>query len=124
MKLTIENAVEIAKKYNFSYDEELGEIVIPPSIGIDDDDFSFMRFEVCEDPEGNENEEFNCAYEFGVTALESGKFGFHTSTFKNITTTEEFEGNIKNFLAFIELVKPHEKKYQEQVKLNKISGDF
>lgn len=124
MKLTVENAVEIAKKYNFAYDEDLQEIVIPPSIGIDDDDFSFMRFEVCEDAEGNENEEFNCAYEFGVTALENGKLGFHTSTFKNITTTEEFERNIKNFLGFIELVKPLEKKYQEQVKLNKMIGDF
>ena len=124
MKLTIENAVEIAKKYNFAFDEDLLEIVIPRSIVIDDDDFSFMRFEVCEDAEGNENDEFNCAYEFGVTALENGKLGFHTSTFKNITTTEEFEGNIKNFLAFIELVKPLEKKYQEQVKLNKMIGDF
>ncbi len=124
MKLTVENAVEIAKKYNFAYDEDLQEIVIPPSIGIDDDDFSFMRFEVCEDAEGNENDEFNCAYEFGVTALENGKLGFHTSTFKNITTTEEFERNIKNFLTFIELVKPLEKKYQEQVKLNKMIGDF
>lgn len=124
MKLTVENAVEIATKYNFAYDEDLQEIVIPPSIGIDDDDFSFMRFEVCEDAEGNENDEFNCAYEFGVTALENGKLGFHTSTFKNITTTEEFERNIKNFLTFIELVKPLEKKYQEQVKLNKMIGDF
>lgn len=124
MKLTVENAVEIAKKYNFAYDEDLQEIVIPPSIGIDDDDFSFMRFEVREDAEGNEDDEFNCAYEFGVTALESGKLGFHTSTFKNITTTEEFERNIKNFLAFIELVKPFEKKYKEQVKLNNMTGDF
>ena len=124
MKLTLENAIEIAKKYNFAFDEDLLEIVIPPSIVIDDDDFSFMRFEMCEDAEGNKNDEFNCAYEFGVTALENGKLGFHTSTFKNITTTEEFEGNIKNFLAFIELVKPLEKKYQEQVKLNKMIGDF
>ena len=119
MKLTIENAVEIAKKYNFVYDEDLEEIVIPNGIRIDDDDFAFMRFE-----SGSQGLVYNCAYEFGVTALESGKFGFHTSTFRNITTTEEFEGNIKNFLAFIELVKPHEKKYVEQVKLNKISGDF
>lgn len=119
MKLTVENAVEIAKKYNFSYDEDLQEIVIPPSIGIDDDDFSFMRVEP-----GVEDPDYNCAFEFGVTALESGKLGFHTSTFKNITTTEEFERNIKNFLTFIELVKPLEKKYQEQVKLNKMDGDF
>lgn len=118
MKLTVENAIEIAKKYNLVYDEDLQEIDIPPSIVIDDDDFSFMRFESY-----NETE-FNCAYEFGVTALESGKFGFHTSTFRNITTTEEFEENIKNFLSFIELVKPLEKKYAEQVKLNKIDGDF
>lgn len=124
MKLTVENAVEIAKKYNFSYDEDLEEIVIPQSIVIDDDDFSFMRFEVCKDAEGNENEEFDCAYEFGVTALESGKFGFHTTTFKNITTTEEFEKNLKNFLYFIELVKPFEKKYKEQIKLNNMTGDF
>lgn len=124
MKLTVKNAIEIAKKYNFFYDEDLQEIVIPHNIRIDDDDWSFMRFEVCEDAEENENDEFNCAYEFGVTALESGKFGFHTSTFRNITTTEEFEENIKNFLSFIELVKPLEKKYAEQVKLNKIGGDF
>ena len=119
MKLTVENAVKIAEKYNFSYDEDLEEIVIPQSIVIDDDDFSFMRFISV-----NDDLEYSCAYEFGVTALESGKFGFHTTTFKNITTTEEFEGNIKNFLAFIELVKPLGKKYAEQVKLNKISGDF
>lgn len=118
MKLTVDNAIAIAKKYNFVYDEELAEIVIPPSIVIDDDDFSFMRFE------GYNDTEFNCAYEFGVTALKGGKFGFHTSTFRNITTTEEFEENIKNFLYFMELVKPLEKKYAEQVKLNKMDGDF
>ena len=31
---------------------------------------------------GVENPEFKCAYEFGVTALEFGKFGFHTTTVK------------------------------------------
>lgn len=118
MKLTVENAIEIAKKYNFQFDENLREIVIPHNIRIDDDDFSFMSIK------GHQKTEFNCAYEFGVTALESGKFGFHTSTFKIITTTEEFESNIKNFLYFIELAKPLEKKYAEQVKLNKIGGDF
>ena len=118
MKLTVENAIEIAKKYNFPFDEDLQEIVIPPSIVIDDHDFSFMRFEWDEDTV------FICANTFGVKTLKSGKFGFHTSTFRNITTTEEFEENIKNFLTFIELVKPLEKKYAEQVKLNKISGDF
>lgn len=120
MELTVENAVEIAKKYNFSYDEDLEEIIIPNNICVDDDDYSFMRFE----PGMVEGIDFSCAYEFGVTALESGKFGFHTSTFRYIKTTEEFERNIKNFLAFIELSKPLEKKYAEQVKLNKISGDF
>ena len=119
MKLTVENAVEIAKKYNFAYDEDLQEIVIPSNIWIDDDDLGFMRLET-----GIDGLEFNCAYEFGITALKSGKFGFHTSTFSNITTTEEFEENIKNFLYLIELAKPLEKKYQEQVKLNKMSGDF
>lgn len=119
MKLTIENAVEIAKKYNFVYDEELAEIVIPPNIYIDDDDFSFMRFE-----SSSEGIDYSCAYEFGITAMKTGKFGYHTSTFRNITTTEEFEANIKNFLKFIELTKELEKKYAEQVKLNKICGDF
>lgn len=116
MKLTVENAVEIAKKYNFPYDEDLREIVVPNIIWVDDDDLTFMRFEPDND--------FSCAYEFGITALKSGKFGYHTYTFRNITTTEEFEENIKNFLKFIELTKPLEKKYAEQVKLNKISGDF
>ena len=119
MKLTVENAVKIAEKYNFSYDEDLEEIVIPQSIVIDDDDFSFMRFISV-----NDDIEYSCAYEFGVTALESGKFGFHTTTFKNITTTEEFEKNLKNFLYFMELVKPFEKKYKEQIKLNNMTGDF
>lgn len=122
MKLTVKNAVEIAKKYNFVYDEDLQEIVIPHNIRIDDDDWSFLRFvNGLDDLDGLE---YNCAFEFGVTALKDGKFGFHTSTFRNITTTEEFEENIKNFLSFIELVKPLEKKYAEQVKLNKICGDF
>lgn len=119
MKLTVENAVEIAKKYNFPFDEDLQEIVVPTNIYIDDDDFSFMRVEP-----GVEGPDYNCAFEFGVTALKTGKFGFHTSTFRNITTTEELEENIKNFLYFIELAKPLEKKYAEQVKLNKIDGDF
>lgn len=119
MKLTVENAVEIAKKYGFTYDEDLLAIIVPTNIYIDDDDFSFMQIEP-----GVENPEFKCAYEFGVTALEFGKFGFHTTTVKNITTTEELEENIKNFLFFIELTKPLEKKYAEQVKLNKIDGDF
>lgn len=119
MKLTIENAVEIAKKYNFVYDEDLEEIVIPNGIRIDDDDFAFMRFE-----HGGQGIDYNCAYEFGLTAPKSGKFGYHTSTFRSITTTEEFEENIKNFLSFIELTKPLEKKYVEQIKLNKMDGDF
>lgn len=119
MKLTVENAVEIAKKYNFAYDEDLQEIVVPTNIYIDDDDFSFMRVEP-----GVEDPDYNCAFEFGVTALKTGKFGFHTSTYKNITTTEELEENIKNFLYFIELAKPLEKKYAEHVKLNKMDGDF
>lgn len=119
MKLTVENAIKIAEKYNFAYDEDLQEIIIPIRIVIDDDDFSFMRFISV-----NDDLEYSCAYEFGVTALESGKFGFHTTTFRNITTTEEFEENIKNFLFFIELIKPFERKYKEQVKLNKITGDF
>lgn len=119
MKLTVKNAIKIAEKYNFLYDEGLQEIVIPHNIRIDDDDWSFMRFVI-----GNEGLEYNCAYEFGTIALKDGKFGFHTSTFRNITTTEEFEENIKNFLSFIELVKPLEKKYAERVKLNKIGGDF
>lgn len=119
MKLTVENAVEIAEKYGFTYDKKLLEIIIPHLIYIDDDYFSFMKIEP-----GVENPEFKCAYEFGVTALEFGKFGFHTTTVKNITTTEELEENIKNFLFFIELAKPLEKKYAEQVKLNKIDGDF
>ena len=119
MELTDEIAIKIAKKYNFAYDDELKEIVIPPlNIRIDDDDFRFMSF-VEED-----GTKYSCAYEFGVTALQDGKFGFHTSSFKNITTTEEFEENIKNFFAFIELLKPLEKKYAEQIKLNKIGGDF
>lgn len=119
MKLTVENAIEIAKKYNFPFDEDLQEIVIQPYILIDDNDFAFLRFEF-----GSEGIEYSCAYEFGLNIQKSGRFGYHTTSFKNITTTEEFEENIKNFLAFIELVKPLEKKYQEQVKLNKISGDF
>ena len=113
MKLTVENAVEIAKKYNFHFDEDLLGIIIPTNIYIDDGDFSFLRFET-----------FNCAYEFGLSVYKSGRFGYHTTSFKNITTTEEFEENIKNFLFFIELTKPLEKKYAEQVKLNKIDGDF
>lgn len=120
MELTDEIAIKIAKKYNFVYDEELNEIVIPPlNIRIDDDDFRFMSF--VEEEDGTK---YSCAYEFGVTALQDGKFGFHTSSFKNITTAEEFEENIKNFFAFIELLKPLEKKYAEQIKLNKIGGDF
>ena len=118
MELTDEIAIKIAKKYNFVYDEELKEIVIPNIVRIDDDDLRFMSF-VEED-----GTKYSCAYEFGITALQDGKFGFHTSSFKNITTTEEFEENIKNFLSFIELVKPLEKKYAEQIKLNKIGGDF
>lgn len=119
MKLTVENAVEIAKKYNFVYDKDLEEIVVPNSIRIDDDDFVFMRFE-----HGGQGIDYNCAYEFGLTALKSGKFGYHTSTFRSITTTEELEENIKNFLAFIELSNSMEKKYAEEIKLNKIIGDF
>lgn len=122
MKLTVKNAIKIAKKYNFLYDEDLQEIVIPHNFRIDDDDWSFLRFVTGLD--GLDGLEYSCAFEFGVTALKDGKFGFHTSTFRNITTTEEFEENIKNFLSFIELVKPLEKKYAEQVKLNKIGGDF
>ncbi len=118
MKLTDEIAIKIAEKYNFVYDEELKEIVIPYNIRIDDDDLRFMSF-VEED-----GTKYSCAYEFGITALQDGKIGYHTSSFKNITTAEEFEENIKNFLAFIELVKPLEKKYAEQIKLNKIGGDF
>ena len=118
MELTDELAIKIAKKYNFVYDEELKEIVIPNNIRIDDDDLRFMSF-VEED-----GTKYSCAYEFGITALQDGKIGYHTSSFKNITTTEEFEENIKNFLSFIELVKPLEKKYAEQIKLNKIGGDF
>ena len=119
MKLTDELAIKIAKKYNFVYDEDLEEIVMPNGIRIDDDDFAFMRFEY-----GGQGIDYNCAYEFGLTALKSGKFGYHTSTFRSITTTEELEENIKNFLAFIELVKPLEKKYAEEIKLNKMIGDF
>ena len=119
MKLTVENAIEIAEKYGFTYDEDLLAIVVPTNIYIDDDDFSFLLFEI-----GSEGFKYNCAYEFGITALKSGKFGYHTTSFKNITTTEEFEENIKNFLFFIELAKLLEKKYAEQVKLNKIDGDF
>lgn len=119
MKLTVENAVKIAEKYNFTYDDDLEEIVIPHIIWIDDDDLTFMRFE-----HSSQGIDFSCAYEFGITALKSGKFGYHTSTYRNITTAEELEENIKNFLAFIELVKPLEKKYAEQIKLNKIGGDF
>ena len=92
MKLTVENAIKIAEKYNFAYDEDLQEIIIPIRIVIDDDDFSFMRFISV-----NDDLEYSCAYEFGVTALESGKFGFHTTTFRNITTTEEFEETLKIF---------------------------
>ena len=119
MKLTVENAVEIAKKYNFHFDEKWQEIVINSNIWIDDDDLGFLRIE-----NGINGLEFNCAYEFGITALKSGRFGYHTTASKNITTTEEFEENIKNFLFFIELAKPLEKKYAEQVKMNKIDGDF
>ena len=118
MELTDELAIKIAKKYNFVYDDELKEIVIPNNIRIDDDDLRFMSF-VEED-----GTKYSCAYEFGITALQDGKFGYHTTSYKNITTTEEFEENIKNFLSFIELVKPLEKKYAEQIKLNKIGGDF
>ena len=118
MELTDEIAIKIAKKYNFVYDEELKEIVIPNNIRIDDDDLRFMSF-VEED-----GTTYSCAYEFGITAQKDGKFGYHTTSYKNITTTEEFEENIKNFWAFIELVKPLEKKYAEQIKLNKIGGDF
>ena len=119
MKLTVENAVEIAKKYNFHFDEDLLGIIIPTNIYIDDGDFSFLRFET-----GINGIKFNCAYEFGLSVYKSGRFGYHTTLFKNITTTEEFEENIKNFLFFIELTKPLEKKYAEQVKLNKMDGDF
>ena len=41
MKLTVENAIEIAKKYNFHFDEDLLGIIIPTNIYIDDGDFSF-----------------------------------------------------------------------------------
>lgn len=44
MKLTIENAVEIAKKYNFSYDKICNAIYIPNNIQIDHDSFVFMQF--------------------------------------------------------------------------------
>lgn len=118
MELTDEIAIKIAAKYNFVYDEDLNEIVIPHNIRIDDDDWAFMRL-VEED-----GDTYSCAYEFAVTAQKDGKFGYHTTSFRNITTAEEFEENIKNFLSFIELVKPLEKKYAEQIKLNKIDGDF
>lgn len=119
MELTVENAIEIAEKYGFSYEKELLEIVIPSNIYIDDDYFAFLRFE-----NGSKGLEYNCAYEFGLIVHKNGKFGYHTVMFKTITTTEEFEENIKNFLYFIELTKPLEKKYAEQVKLNKMDGDF
>ena len=118
MKLTVENVVKTAEKYNFVYDEDLHEVVVPHNIYIDDNDFTFMRVVYLE------GLEYNCAYEFGISAQKDGKFGYHTTSFKNITTVEEFEENIKNFLAFIELAKPIEKKYAERVKLNKIGGDF
>ena len=120
MELTDEIAIKIAKKYNFAYDENIKEIVFPNNINfrIDDDDFRFMSL-VNED-----GTKYSCAYEFGITAQTNGKFGFHTTSFKNITTAEEFEENIKNFYSFIELVKPLEKKYAELIKLNKIGGDF
>ncbi len=118
MKLTDELAIKIAKKYNFIYDEDFNDVVVPDDIRIDDEDFTFMRINTTGE------DRYNCAYEFGVTAQKSGKFGYHTTSFQVITTTEEFEENIKNFLSFIELTKPLEKKYVEQIKLNKIGGDF
>lgn len=118
MELTDEIAIKIAAKYNFVYDEDLNEIVIPHNIRIEDDDWSFMRLV------DDAGDRYCCAYEFAVTAQKDGKFGYHTTSFGNITTAEEFEENIKNFLSFVELVKPLEKKYGEQVKLNKMVGDF
>lgn len=119
MKLTVENAIEIAKKHGFFYEKELLEIVIPHFINIDDDYFAFLRFE-----NGSKGLEYNCAYEFGLIVHKNGKFGYRTTSFKKITTTEEFEENIKNFLCFIKLTKQLEKKYAEQVKLNKMEDDF
>lgn len=119
MKLTVENAIEIAKKHGFSYKKELLEIVIPSNIYIDDDYLTFLRFE-----NGSKGLEYRCVHEFGLIAHKNGKFGYRTVMFKTITTTEELEENIKNFLSFIELTKPLEKKYAERVKLNKMDGDF
>ena len=116
MELTFENAVEIAKKYNFCYNKDLLEIVIPNNIFIDDDDLTFMHIKY--------NGEVICAYKFGLTTQENGKFGYHTTEIKIITTTEEFEEIIKNFLSFVELTKQIEKKYAEQIKLNKMDKDF
>lgn len=118
MELTDEIAIKIAEKYHFVYDEDLKEIVIPHNIRIDDDDWGFMRLV---DETGDH---YSCAYEFGITAQKDGKFGYHTTSFRNITTAEEFEQNIKNFLSFVALVKPLEKKFGEQVKLNKMGEDF
>lgn len=78
-----------------------------------------MRFEY-----GSKGLEYSCVHEFGLIVHKNGRFGYRTLSFKKITTTEEFEENIKNFLSFIKLAKPLEKKYAEQVKLNKIDGDF
>ena len=119
MKLTVENAVEIAEKYGFTYDKKLLEIIIPHLIYIDDDDLTFLRFEY-----GSKGLEYSCVHEFGLIVHKNGRFGYRTLSFKKITTTEEFEENIKNFLSFIKLAKPLEKKYAEHVKLNKIDGDF
>lgn len=118
MKLTDELVIKIAKKYNFVYDEDFNDVLVPQDIRIDDEDFTFMRIYT------TGKNRYDCAYEFGITAFKSGKFGYHTTSFQAITTTEEFEENIKNFLSFIELVKPLEKKYAEQTKLNKMGGDF
>ena len=118
MKLTNKEAIKIAEKYNFVYDEDMNEIIIPSQFKIDDDDWSFMRFV---DDDGTP---YTCAVEFGMTALKDGTFTYHTSTFKNITTVEELEFYLKNFLSFVETIKPLEKKYKEQIKLNSMTGDF
>lgn len=96
MELTVENAVEIAEKYGFTYEEKMNEIVISHLIYIDDDDLIFLRFEY-----GSKGFEYSCAYEFGLIVHKNGKFGYRTVSLKKLQQQKNLKKTLKTFCPLL-----------------------
>lgn len=120
MKITENRVKEFIKDYDFlELDEDcdfINVIINSNKITITDDDYDFMH--------NDTDTEFSCAKRFGIEMNSDNSFGFKTTYFDTITTFEEFVENVKNFAKFVELAKPFELKYKEQIKLQKIQKDF